>query len=148
MTKRNLKLTTKKPVAAAKSETPTKAPTTAKEAKTSAKTKSPAKTKPEVDNKPRASVTRDIAGIARMATNFGQQSDRDVAYLRSYRTLFGNKPFTVAQCAGQRAEYDGSNKLSDVGAIVRLAKGGSVKFEKSTGTVTLTTAGFQAGKPQ
>ncbi len=77
--------------------------------------------------KPAAGLARTARTIVANATNFGNLSDRDTAYISFYaglakRSVTGVVTLADIVASGQRPAYVGSNKPHDAGVINRLAK--------------------------
>lgn len=99
------------------------------------------------------SEKRDAAAVIAAATNFGQYSDRDTAYLAFFGSVMrqhGGKA-TLAQLhnAGKpvtgtsrrlNPHYTGSAKATDAGAINRLIKAGYLVASADGQTLTATPA--------
>lgn len=127
-------------------------------AKPEAKAAKPVKPAPAPEAKaakPAAHITRTAAAIVRNATNFGNLSDRDAAYITFYSRLAKRNggAVTLSQIAesGERPNYAGSAKPHDAGVINRLTKAGFLSVTESGNRIAFkdkakTHAAYAAGQ--
>lgn len=106
-------------------------------------TKAPAAATGAKPASPPSTVTRTITTIARHATNFGNVSDRDEAYLAFYAGFAkraANGIVTVRAIAesGKRPAYNGSSKPHDAGVVNRLTLAGFIKQSADSTSFTFT----------
>ncbi len=94
-------------------------------------------TLPTLSTRDASGIKRDNVGISKLATSFGNTSERDECYLAMLAS-FGRDDITLAdikRAYSSNPFYAGSAKSTDIGAFVRLSKAGFVRFDSDSGIV-------------